>query len=48
MLDLKVITYIGRVLVVILMTFSVVKIGKKYENENVNDNFFINGTRRHK
>lgn len=27
-------------LVVILMTFSVVKIGKKYENENVNDNFF--------
>ena len=34
-------------LVVILMTFSVVKIGKKYENENVNDNFFINGTQRH-
>ena len=48
MLDLKVITEVWRVLVVILMTFSVVKIGKKYENDNENDNFFLIGTRRHK
>lgn len=37
MLDLKVIMGIGRLFVVILMTFSGVKIGKK----NDNDNFFM-------
>ena len=40
MLDLKVITEVGRVLVVILMTFSVVKIGKINDNVNDNDDFF--------
>ena len=41
MLDLKVIMGIGCMFVVILMTFSVVKIGKKNDNDNVNDNFFM-------
>ena len=40
MIDLKVITYIVRLFVVILMTFSVVKIGKINDNVNDNDDFF--------
>ena len=32
---------IGRLFVVILMTFSVVKIAKINDNDNVNDNFFM-------
>jgi hypothetical protein len=40
MLDLKVIMGIGRLFVVSLMTFSVVKIGKINDNVNDNDDFF--------